>query len=155
MPPSAPELMTRDEAGAYFKALRQSRKLRLQDVVDGTTVPTVQYLSALEGGRYNALNSEHFPSLVQFFRLPREEIERIRPGTIVEIVAEAADPDPLMPPTLADFIEQYDGRKGYEALARRKVRDNLLGARNWEGAPQSVEGWQEFYLLNRRFLEKL
>ena len=92
MPPTLPTIMSRAEAGAYFKELRASRKLRLQDVVDGTTVPTVQYLSALEGGRYNPLNSDHFPSLVQFYRLPREEIERIRPGTIVEVVA-APDPD--------------------------------------------------------------
>lgn len=86
VPIPTPEL-SREEAGAYFKQLRLSRKLRLQDVVDGTTVPTVQYLSALEGGRYHILNSDHFNSLAKFFNLPAEEIERIRPGTILEIVA--------------------------------------------------------------------
>ncbi|UQN06804.1 RodZ family helix-turn-helix domain-containing protein [Deinococcus sp. QL22] len=102
--------MTREDAGAYFKQLRVRRNLRLQDVVDGTSIPNVQYLSALEGGRYNILNSEHFSSLVQFFRLSRDEIERIRPGTFIETA-----PDKMTevifyhsrPPKIEDGIEAY------------------------------------------------
>lgn len=83
--------MTKDEAGAYFKALRLRKKLRLQDVVDGTTIPNAQYLSALEGGRYNILNSEHFPSLVRFFGLSSDEVQRINPTAVINFTV----PDPL------------------------------------------------------------
>ncbi|WP_019008944.1 helix-turn-helix domain-containing protein [Deinococcus aquatilis] len=148
--------MTREEAGAYFKQLRLSRKLRLQDVIEGTTIPNVQYLSALEGGRYNILNSEHFPSLVQFFRLPREEIERIRPGTIVEIVAapevvivvEPKQRRPL-PDELQQAVEMYSTR--YPDLAKPEWQDYLASFKNRSMEADTPEDWLDFYRNLVRF----
>lgn len=164
----SPKLMTREEAGAYFKELRAKHKLRLQDVVDETTIPTVQYLSALEGGRYNPLNSEHFPSLVQFYRLSREEIERIRPGTIVEVVAPQQsapgappiapvvafrDTPVVIPKELQQVIDEHGDR--YPELRDPTIQKIVAAPRNFGGpdnGPQTVEDWYEYFLLTRRYL---
>lgn len=160
MPPTHPEPMSREEAGAYFKKLRTDRKLRLQDVVDGTTLPNVQYLSALEGGRYNPLNSEHFPSLAKFFRLSREEIERIRPGTIVEIVAESAPVDSLTPPAprrrslpaaLQQMIEEKQGLA--PELADERWQQYLAGQRFSTGGATPERWWNLFLVLKNAGVE--
>ena len=113
-----PAAMSKEEAGAYFKALRTGRKLRQQDVIDGTTIPNVQYLSALESGRYNVLNSDHFPSLVRFFNLSAEEIERIRPGTFVEVL-----PQPSPPPIHPAFGQKTDSVEPQHDVTLKNVYD--------------------------------
>ena len=151
MPP--PAVMSRDEAGAYFKALRTAKKLRLQDVVDGTTVPSAQYLSALEGGRYNALNSEHFASLVKFFSLTREEIERIRPGTIVEVIA--ADDKASKPRALPEGLQQMIAEKQHldPTLKEERWQQFLAQQKFATGGATAQRYWNLFLLLKNADVE--
>jgi len=94
MPPD-PDAMTAAAAGAFFKELRTKRGLRLADVVEGTTVPNVPYLSSLEKGRYNVLNSEHFASLVRFFGLSSDQIKSMKPDAFIEVQAMYAPNPPF------------------------------------------------------------
>jgi len=64
-------------------------------VVEGTTVPNVPYLSSLEKGRYNVLNSEHFASLVRFFGLSSDQIKSMKPDAFIEVQAMYAPNPPF------------------------------------------------------------
>lgn len=154
---SEPQIMTKEEAGEYFKSLRLRRKPRItqQEVVDGTTVPNIQYLSALENGRYNVLNSEHFSSLVKFFGLDAEEIERIRPGTVIVAPSHAAfSPSPPLRPIPSELQEMIDEKaKLAPELATERWQQYLAGQRFSTGTASPDRWWNLFLTLKNAGVE--
>lgn len=167
--PTPTTTMTKEEAGAYFKSLRRKKSLRLQDVVDATTIPNAQYLSALEGGRYNILNSEHFPSLVKFFDLSAEEVEAMRPGTLVT-VTHIRPKEEFSPPSsalsaaahypdfeeeeepiedaLAEAVRLYGDLPDFEGLTDPVMQRALQGI-DFRQRPQTPQEWLAKFLKYR------
>lgn len=75
------------EAGRIMKTYRARRGLTQEQAVERSTLPNSQYLSALENGRYDVRNSDHFRSLVEVYGLSIEEVRALKPDALISMAA--------------------------------------------------------------------
>lgn len=150
---------------------RKRRGLTQDQAVEQSTVPTPQYLSALENGRYDIRNSDHFQSLVTLYGLTVEQVREVNPGAVVEITAPSADDTPrrkgppvppvvpfretpiTIPRELQEMVEKHGG--DYPILRTAHMQRMLAAPRAHGGpevGPQTAEDWFDYWMANKRFL---
>ena len=149
-------------AGKLIQEHRKKRSLTQEQVVDRSTVPNAQYLSALENGRYDVRNSEHFKSLVQVLNLTVDDVRELNPDAVIEVSTPAARgpiPPPYAPvdlpleisPALQEVIDIHGDRYPElhdQAALRKLTRHHFFDGNEIETADQ----WLDFFLTVRRFL---
>lgn len=142
--------MNAKDAGKLMQGHRKRKGLTQDQVVERSSVPTPQYLSALENGRYDVRNSEHFKSLVSLYGLTSEQVMEVSPDALITVAAEPAPRRPTpptrtrqLPQPLQDAIEAYGKR--FEDL-RDPAWQQYLAGFNWrEGQPDDPEAWLDLY----------
>lgn len=155
--------MDAKEAGQAMRRFRQRRGLTQEQVVEQSTVPTPQYLSALENGRHDIRNSDHFPSLAQVLGLSNDEIRELRPDLIWEDrpgppippVVEPVELPLVIPDELQQVIDQYGAN--YPELRNTRTLRALTAIRREVGngyGPQTAADWFEVFVANRRWFPK-
>lgn len=149
---------------------RKRRGLTQDQAVEQSTVPTPQYLSALENGRYDIRNSDHFQSLVTLYGLTVEQVREVNPGAVVEAAPSESDTPrrkgPPVPPVvpfretpitipreLQEMVEKHGN--DYPILRTAHMQRMLAAPRAHGGpevGPQTAEDWFDYWMANKRFL---
>ena len=147
--------MDAKEVGKLMQTHRKQKGLTQDQVVERSTVPTPQYLSALENGRYDVRNSEHFKSLVSLYGLTADEVAEINPAAVINVNSDAG-PSPLprkrpIPSELAEMIEA----KGHlaEELQTERWQQYLAGQRFSTGRATPERWWNLFLVLKNAGVE--
>ncbi|MFB9994109.1 helix-turn-helix domain-containing protein [Deinococcus oregonensis] len=156
--------MDAKEAGQMMRQFRNRKKLTQDQVVERSTVPTAQYLSALENGRYDIRNSDHFKSLVSLYSLTPEEVREVNPDVVIHFSGVSGG-SPIRPPVeavetpleipagLQEAIELYGGV--HPQIKNEQNLRTITSARFYGGTgPQTAEEWLDFFMANRRWLER-
>lgn len=134
-------------AGKLMQAHRKRKGLTQDQVVERSTVPTPQYLSALENGRYDVRNSEHFKSLIALYGLTADQVSEVSPDAVITVnVASVETQRPrsrALPHGLQEAVELYGKR--YSDLQDTTWQNYLAGFRWREGEPEEPEAWLDLY----------
>ena len=133
-------------AGKLMQAHRKRKGLTQDQVVDQSTVPTPQYLSALENGRYDVRNSEHFRSLIGVYGLTADQVAEISPDAVITVASPEIARPPRhvsLPQGLQEAIELHGKR--YSDLRDPTWQNYLAGFRWREGEPEEPEAWLDLY----------
>ncbi|MFC4424639.1 helix-turn-helix domain-containing protein [Deinococcus navajonensis] len=158
--------MDAKQAGKLMQGFRKRKGLTQDQVVEQSTVPTPQYLSALENGRYDVRNSEHFKSLVNLYGLTHEEIIEVNPDALISVAPPTQRKGALVQPRLPEVevpLEIPDALK--EAIRRysddmpeMRIEANVRAVSSlhrYGGANDlSPMEWFEVFSANRRWLVK-
>lgn len=154
------------DAGKLMQAHRKRMGLTQDQAAERSTVPTPQYLSALENGRYDVRNSEHFKSLVDLYRLTPEQVQEINPSAVFIFEAPASRRNPPVAPRLPEAevpleipaaLQQMIDKHGddYPELHVEANLRALTSFYRYGGATDlSPQEWFEVFTTNRRWLVK-
>lgn len=156
--------MDAKEAGKIMQGHRNRLKLTQDEVAAQTGVPSAQYLSALENGRYDVRNSEHFQALVTLYRLDADQVREVNPSAVIEVAATEHHPASAaangyrnipkrtveIPDALKEAAELYGHLPAFSGLAETRWLNFMAGGVRRQHTPQDVEGWlREFSDLKR------
>lgn len=142
--------MDAKEAGQIMQGHRKRLGLTQDQVVERSSVPTPQYLSALENGRYDVRNSEHFKSLVELYGLTADDVRAVAPSAFIAISEQKSAPVAMsqrssrpIPQGLQDAIDAFGKR--YPDLLNPVWQQYLAGFQWRRGIPEDPTAWLDLY----------
>lgn len=153
------------DAGKLMQAHRKRMGLTQDQAAERSTVPTPQYLSALENGRYDVRNSEHFKSLVELYGLTPEQVQEINPSAVFIFEAPKGGRGPV-PPRLPPVEIPLEIPKNLQLMLDKHGDDypelhieaNLRALTSFYryggAATLTPQEWFEVFTANRRWLVK-